>query len=48
LARFSALNFRLKDDDVAQWRFDPVFDNADGCRGADAMKVFYHPVTATS
>jgi hypothetical protein len=42
VARFHALNYRLKDDDVAQWRFDPVFDNADGWRGADSVKVFYH------
>ena len=42
VAKFNALNFRLKDGDVAQWRFDPVFDNADGWRGADSVKVFYH------
>ncbi len=42
VAHFNALNFRLKDGDVAQWRFDPAFDNADGWRGADSVKVFYH------
>jgi hypothetical protein len=42
VARFHALNYRLKDDDVAQWRFDPVFDDADGWRGADSVRVFYH------
>jgi hypothetical protein len=42
VARFHALNFRLKDEDVAQWRFDPIFDDADGWRGADSVRVFYH------
>jgi hypothetical protein len=42
VARFHALNFRLRDDDVAQWRFDPIFDDADGWRGADSVRVFYH------
>ena len=42
VARFNAPNYRLQDADVAQWRFDPTFDNADGWRGADSVKVFYH------
>ena len=42
VSRFNALNFRMKDDDVAQWRFDPVFDNAQGWRGTDSVKVYYH------
>lgn len=42
VARFHALNYRLKDADVAQWRFDPIFDNADGWRGADSVRVYYH------
>jgi len=25
VAHFNALNFRLKDDDVVKWRFDPAF-----------------------
>jgi hypothetical protein len=42
VARFNAPNYRLRDNDVAQWRFDPVFDNTDGWRGADSVRVFYH------
>ncbi len=42
VARFNAPNFRITDDDVAQWRFDPVFDDADGWRGVDSVKAYYH------
>ena len=42
VGQFNAPNFRITDDDVAQWRFDPVFDDANGWRGADSVKVYYH------
>jgi hypothetical protein len=42
VAQFNAPNFRITDDDVAQWRFDPVFDDAQGWRGADSVTAYYH------
>lgn len=42
VARFNAPNFRITDDDVAQWRFDPVFDDAQGWRGVDSVRAYYH------
>lgn len=42
VSRFNQPNFRITDDDVAQWRFDPVFDDSEGWRGSDSVKVYYH------
>ena len=39
VSRFNQPNFRITDGDVAQWRFDPVFDDAQGWRGTDSVKV---------
>ena len=42
VSQFNQPNFRITDDDVAQWRFDPVFDDAEGWRGSDSVRVYYH------
>ena len=42
VSQFNQPNFRITDGDVAQWRFDPVFDDAQGWRGTDSVKVYYH------
>lgn len=42
VAKFHPLNFRLQDGDVAQWRFDPAFDDAQGWRGVDSVRAYYH------
>jgi hypothetical protein len=42
VAKFHVPNFRITEDDVSQWRFDPVFDDADGWRGVDSVRTYYH------